>query len=69
MTISPPDHVVAASEGTFRRLRNLRDRVMESVPATEPAYPKGHHGDDTALAILRVRMREDLHTSRDGSRR
>ncbi|WP_037670158.1 hypothetical protein [Streptomyces griseus] len=60
MTITAPARVVEASEKAFRRLRDLRDRVMEGVLATEPVYVEGRLGYDTALAELRAGMREDL---------
>ncbi|WP_039938277.1 DUF4232 domain-containing protein [Streptomyces himastatinicus] len=40
MTITAPDAVVAASEDAFRRLRDLRDRVMEgSATCTLQGFP------------------------------
>ncbi|WP_405892008.1 hypothetical protein OG612_13785 [Streptomyces sp. NBC_01527] len=65
MTISAPGRVVDASESAFRRLRDLRDRVMEGVLATEPAYLEGRRSYDDALAVLRARMREDLRVAED----
>ncbi|GGS65229.1 hypothetical protein [Streptomyces violaceus] len=67
MTISAPSRVVDASEDAFRRLRDLRDRVMEGVLATEPVYLEGRRSYDDALALLRARMREDLRVSDDGT--
>ncbi|GHD14252.1 hypothetical protein GCM10010313_40470 [Streptomyces violarus] len=59
--------VVDASEDAFRRLRDLRDRVMEGALATEPVYLEGRRSYDDALALLRARMREDLRVSDDGT--
>ncbi|MFF4710117.1 hypothetical protein ACFY2V_01705 [Streptomyces eurythermus] len=67
MTISAPGRVVEASEAAFRRLRDLRDRVMEGVLATDPVYLEGRRTYDEALAVLRARMREDLRVSEDGA--
>jgi hypothetical protein len=67
MTISAPSRVVEASEDAFRRLRDLRDRVMEGVLVTDPVYLEGRRTYDDALAALRTRMREDLHVSADGT--
>ncbi|MBD0419434.1 hypothetical protein H0H10_09715 [Streptomyces sp. TRM S81-3] len=67
MTISAPSRVVEASEDAFRRLRDLRDRVMEGVSASEPAYLEGRRRYDDALALLRARMREDLRIGEDGT--
>ncbi|MEE1766506.1 MULTISPECIES: hypothetical protein [unclassified Streptomyces] len=67
MTISAPGRVVDASEDAFRRLRDLRDRVMEGVLATEPVYVAGRLAYNDALAVLRARMREDLHVGGDGA--
>ncbi|QOV37200.1 hypothetical protein IM697_01665 [Streptomyces ferrugineus] len=67
MTISAPSRVVEASEDAFRRLRDLRDRVMEGVAATEPVYLEGRRSYDDALAALRARMRDDLRISEDGT--
>ncbi|WP_215455232.1 MULTISPECIES: hypothetical protein [unclassified Streptomyces] len=61
MTISAPGRVVDASEDAFRRLRDLRDLVMEGVLADEPVYVAGRLAYDDALAVLRRRMRGDLH--------
>ncbi|KFF94865.1 hypothetical protein IQ62_45630 [Streptomyces scabiei] len=60
MTISAPGRVVDASEDAFRRLRDLRDRVMEGVLVNDPLYLEGRRTYDDALAVLRTRMREDL---------
>jgi hypothetical protein len=60
MTITAPSPVVDSSEDAFRRLRALRDRVMEGVLADDPAYLEGRRAYDDALARLRVQMREDL---------
>ncbi|MBZ3900504.1 MULTISPECIES: hypothetical protein [Streptomyces] len=65
MTISAPSHVVDASEDTFRRLRDLRDRVMEGALATDPVYVEGRLNYNDALAVLRTRMRGDLHVGED----
>ncbi|MEW1867367.1 hypothetical protein AB0420_04080 [Streptomyces caelestis] len=67
MTISAPSRVVEASEGAFRRLRDLRDRVMEGALVTDPVYLEGRRIYDDALAALRARMREDLCVSEDGA--
>jgi hypothetical protein len=67
MTISAPSRVVEASEDAFRRLRDLRDRVMEGVLVTDPVYLEGRRTYDDALAVLRARMREDLDVSEDGT--
>ncbi|MGC5034243.1 hypothetical protein ACPXCS_05550 [Streptomyces sp. DT190] len=67
MTISAPKTVVSASEDAFRRLRDLRDHVMEGVPVTESAYLQGRRAYDDALAALRARMREDLRVSDDST--
>ncbi|MEU3957180.1 hypothetical protein AB0F45_33535 [Streptomyces achromogenes] len=67
MTISVPSRVVEASEDAFRRLRDLRDRVMEGVLATDPVYLEGRRTYDDALAVLRARMREDLRVGDDGT--
>ncbi|GGY88679.1 hypothetical protein [Streptomyces poonensis] len=66
MTISAPSRVVEASEDAFRRLRDLRDRVMEGILVTDPVYLEGRRTYDDALAALRVRMRGDLRVSEDG---
>ncbi|MFI0775753.1 hypothetical protein [Streptomyces sp. NPDC021212] len=60
ITITAPGHVVEASENAFRRLRDLRDRVMDGVPATDEVYVEGRGQYDDALAALRARMRQDL---------
>ncbi|MFC8915958.1 hypothetical protein ACFT5C_09315 [Streptomyces sp. NPDC057116] len=60
MTITAPTPVVSASEDAFRRLRDLRDRVMAGVLVTDAAYLAGRRDYDDALATLRLRMREDL---------
>ncbi|MFF7369365.1 hypothetical protein [Streptomyces tricolor] len=65
MTISAPGRVVEASEEAFRRLRDLRDRVMEGVLVTDPVYLEGRRTYDDALAVLRARMREDLRVTED----
>lgn len=65
MTISAPGHVVDASEDTFRHLRDLRDRVMEGALATDPVYVEGRLNYNDALAVLRTRMRGDLHVVED----
>ncbi|MFC8411971.1 hypothetical protein OHA99_11505 [Streptomyces coelicoflavus] len=67
MTISAPSRVVEASEDAFRRLRDLRDRVMEGVLVTDPVYLAGRRTYDDALAVLRARMREDLDLGEDGT--
>jgi hypothetical protein len=67
MTITAPSRVVEASEDAFRRLRDLRDRVMEGVLATDPVYLEGRRTYDDALALLRARMREDLRVSDDAA--
>jgi hypothetical protein len=67
MTISAPSRVVEASEDAFRSLRDLRDRVMEGVLVTDPAYLEGRRAYDDALAVLRVRMRTDLSVSEEGT--
>ncbi|WKD31430.1 hypothetical protein [Streptomyces xanthophaeus] len=67
MTITAPTRVVDASEDAFRRLRDLRDLVMEGVSVTEPAYLAGRRSYDDALAALRLRMREDLRSGGGGS--
>ncbi|AKN75258.1 hypothetical protein QR97_11405 [Streptomyces sp. PBH53] len=67
MTISAPSRVVEASEDAFRRLRDLRDRVMEGVLVTDPVYLEGRRTYDDALAVLRARMREDLRVGEDGA--
>ncbi|MFF5156278.1 hypothetical protein ACFY3N_08500 [Streptomyces sp. NPDC000348] len=67
MTISAPSRVVEASEDAFRRLRDLRDRVMEGVLVTDPVYLEGRRTYDDALAVLRARMREDLDVIEDGT--
>lgn len=67
MTISAPNRVVEASEDAFRRLRDLRDRVMEGAMVTDPVYLEGRRAYDDALAVLRVRMREDLCVNEDGT--
>lgn len=68
MTITAPAPVVAASEDAFRRLRDLRDRVMEGTLATDPAYVDGRRSYDDALRTLRLRMREDLGSGERGTR-
>ncbi|MGW0554779.1 hypothetical protein ACWDZ6_11335 [Streptomyces sp. NPDC002926] len=65
ITITAPPGVVEASENAFRRLRDLRDRVMEGVLVTEQVYLEGRRSYDDALAALRTGMRQDL--SIDGS--
>ncbi|MEV6885948.1 hypothetical protein [Streptomyces sp. NPDC051135] len=65
MTISAPARVVEASEDTFRRLRDLRDRVMDGVLVTDQAYLQARRNYDEALAALRARMRQDLRISGD----
>ncbi|MFI0817125.1 hypothetical protein ACH4TX_11540 [Streptomyces sp. NPDC021098] len=60
ITITAPGPVVEASEDAFRRLRDLRDRVMEGVLATDQVYLDGRGRYDDTLAELRRRMREDL---------
>lgn len=67
MTISAPSRVVDASEEAFRRLRDLRDRVMAGVLAAEPVYVEGRLAYNDALAVLRARMREDLRVGEDGT--
>ncbi|PPS80328.1 hypothetical protein [Streptomyces sp. MH60] len=67
MTISAPGRVVDASEDTFRRLRDLRDRVMEGILVTDPVYLEGRRAYDDALATLRARMREDVRSSGDST--
>ncbi|MEU0337261.1 hypothetical protein [Streptomyces sp. NPDC006193] len=56
MTISAPGRVVEASEDAFRRLRDLRDRVMEGALVTDAAYLEGRRTYDDALAALRATM-------------
>jgi hypothetical protein len=60
ITITAPGQVAEASENAFRRLRDLRDRVMEGVLATDPVYVEGRRQYDDALAVLRSGMRRDL---------
>lgn len=60
MTITAPPLVVDASENAFRRLRDLRDRVVEGASVDDPPYQEGRRGYDEALAELRARMRDDL---------
>jgi hypothetical protein len=60
MTITAPPRVVDASENAFRRLRDLRDRVMEGASLEDPPYQEGRRRYDDALAELRARMRDDL---------
>ncbi|WP_063734490.1 hypothetical protein [Streptomyces sp. RTd22] len=67
MTITAPDAVVAASEDAFRRLRDLRDGVMEGVRATDQDYLEGRGRYDDALAALRARMRQDLSPDLGGA--
>ncbi|GGQ11803.1 hypothetical protein GCM10010266_38780 [Streptomyces griseomycini] len=67
MTISAPGRVVEASEDAFRRLRDLRDLVMEGVLVTDPVYLEGRRSYDDALTVLRARMREDLRVNADGT--
>lgn len=67
MTITAPSRVVQASEEAFRRLRDLRDRVIEGVLATDAVYLEGRRTYDDALAVLRARMRENLRVSEDGT--
>lgn len=63
MTVSAPGRVVEASEDAFRRLCDLRDRVIEGVLVADPAYLEGRRTYDDALAVLRARMREDRRVS------
>ncbi|MFF3323203.1 hypothetical protein [Streptomyces sp. NPDC002889] len=65
MTIIAPARVVEASENAFRRLRDLRDRVMDGILVTEQRYLEERRRYDEALAALRAGMRKDL--SVDGS--
>ncbi|MEU3849399.1 hypothetical protein [Streptomyces sp. NPDC029554] len=58
---------MSASEDAFRRLRDLRDHVMEGVLVTESVYLQGGRAYDDALAALRARMREDLRVSDDST--
>lgn len=60
VAITASTKVVAASECTFRRLRDVRDLAAEGTLAGDEKYSGGRGEYEHALAELRKSMREEL---------
>jgi hypothetical protein len=60
ISITASEAAFEASEGAFRRLRDLRDLVAAGIVASDEAYVHGRLGYDDALKQLRAAMRQDL---------
>ncbi|MGW0960786.1 hypothetical protein ACWD4K_17495 [Streptomyces gelaticus] len=60
VTITASAAVVAASEKTFRRLRDVRDLAGAGTLAGDERYSGGRREYEDALAELRTAMRQEL---------
>ncbi|MET8810809.1 hypothetical protein ABZW47_02275 [Streptomyces sp. NPDC004549] len=64
MSITAAPEVFTASEDTFRRLRDVRDRAASGALAGDEAYTGGRAEYEAALTRLRDAMRHDLGVER-----
>ncbi|MPY47183.1 hypothetical protein [Streptomyces acidicola] len=64
IAITASAKVVAASEETFRKLRNIRDVAGSGALAGDERYAEGRSEYEVALAKLRKAMREELGADR-----
>ncbi|MGW4492974.1 hypothetical protein [Streptomyces sp. NPDC004376] len=64
MSITAAPEVFTASEDTFRRLRDVRDRAASGALAGDEAYTGGRAEYEAALTRLRDAMRRDLGVER-----
>ncbi|MFJ5294529.1 hypothetical protein [Streptomyces sp. NPDC088348] len=60
ITITASTKVVAASEKTFRRLRDVRDLAGDGTLAGDERYSGGRGEYEAALTELRTAMRQEL---------